>query len=401
MTDDHRPESALNGLLMASVHLHPDDLPPLVAREARKLGAADALIYLVELEQRSLVHLVGQGQTSRGLLAVDGTPAGDAFRTERPVVDADAGTLWVPLLDSAERVGVLGITGAPGADLSDADLIARCEAFASLAAEIIVNKSAYGDAITRARRTRPVTIAAEIRWTMLPPLTYSGRNVTISGLVEPAYEIAGDTFDYALNGDLVQLAIIDGVGHGLEAGRIANLAVGAYRHSRRGGLDTIETYRAMDIALAQEFGPEKFATAQLAELDINTGRLRWLNAGHPTPMLVRNNEATDMASEVCLPLGLGLGSGLTEANTAEMTLEPGDAVLFFTDGVVEARATDGLEFGRDRLARLLLRAWAEQELAPETMRLLGLAVLDHQDGVLQDDATLLLLVWRGPAAPMH
>lgn len=115
---------------------------------------------------------------------------------------------------------------------------------------------------------------------MLPPLTFSGRNVTISGVLEPAYDIAGDTFDYAVNGDTTHLAIIDAVGHGLEASR-ANLAVAAYRNGRRLGLDATGIDCAMDAAISDQFGTEKFATSQLATPSLSTGRLRLRRSPRP------------------------------------------------------------------------------------------------------------------------
>jgi serine phosphatase RsbU (regulator of sigma subunit) len=215
-------------------------------------------------------------------------------------------------------------------------------------------------------------------------------------VLEPAYDIAGDTFDYAVNGDTTHIVIIDAIGHGLEAARIANLAVAAYRHGRRRGLDPTGIYRTMDEAISDQFGTEKFATAQLATLALSTGRLLWVNAGHPPPMVLRRNRRIDLTSEPCLPVGLALDEAPT---VNESQLEPGDLVLFFTDGVIEARSAEGEEFGRDRLGDLLTRAAAAEQTPAETVRRLAHAVLDHQAGVLEDDGTLLLLVWHGAPAP--
>jgi serine phosphatase RsbU (regulator of sigma subunit) len=81
---------------------------------------------------------------------------------------------------------------------------------------------------------------------------------------------------------------------------------------------------------------------------------------------------------------------------AVTSLEPGDRVLFFTDGVVEARSATGELFGKERLGDLLVRASADANSASETMRRLVHAVLGHQGSSLRDDATLLLLEWRRP-----
>jgi len=126
---------------------------------------------------------------------------------------------------------------------------------ASIAAELIVSKSCFGDNLVLACRLRDMDLAAELRWATLPPLTYTRDRVAISGLLEPAYEIAGDAFDYAVNGDVAHLAVVDAMGHGLEASRMANLAIASYRHSRRRGLDLIGTFQAMDAGHRRSVRP--------------------------------------------------------------------------------------------------------------------------------------------------
>ncbi len=88
--------------------------------------------------------------------------------------------------------------------------------------------------------------------------------------------------------------------------------------------------------------------------------------------------------------------GYVPAEVAQVSLEPGDAVLFLTDGVIEARSPAGEFFGRTRLARMWLEVAAGDELPAEILRRLCHGILDHQQGQLQDDATLLMVVWTGP-----
>jgi serine phosphatase RsbU (regulator of sigma subunit) len=76
-------------------------------------------------------------------------------------------------------------------------------------------------------------------------------------------------------------------------------------------------------------------------------------------------------------------------------LEPGDQLLLYTDGIVEARDAKGREFGRDRFVDFVLRHQADGLPAPETLRRLVRAVLEHHDGHLSDDATVLLCEWHG------
>jgi serine phosphatase RsbU (regulator of sigma subunit) len=263
---------------------------------------------------------------------------------------------------------------------------------ATIAAHLVVAKSAFGDKLLLTRRLRDMDLAAELRWSMLPPLTFTNDRVALAGMLEPAYEIAGDAFDYAVNGDVAHVAIIDAMGHGLEASRMANLAVGSYRHSRRRGLDLEETFAAMDKVVADQFGTERFVTGQLVRLDLTDGCLTWVNAGHPRPLLWRDGApADDLTCETSLPLGMGY----VPAEVAQVTLQPGDAVLFLTDGVLEARSPDGEFFGRSRLARMWTEAARSGQVPAEVLRRLCHAILDHQQGELQDDATLLLVVYTG------
>jgi len=293
------------------------------------------------------------------------------------------------MIDGSDRVGVLGVTVAAADDVT----IERVKHVASLAGTLVLSKSVYGDNLLLTRRLRDMDLAAEMRWSMLPPLTFTNDRVAIAGILEPAYEIAGDAFDYAVNGDLTHVAIVDAMGHGLEASRIANLAVGSYRHSRRRGLDLVATFTAMDQVVGEQFGAEKFVTGQLVRLDLSNGELSWVNAGHPRPLLCRDGKPVDdLHCETSLPLGMGS----VPAEVAQVTLQSGDSVLFMTDGVIEARSPDGAFFGRTRLADLWGEVSAAEEMPAEILRRLCHSVLDHQQGRLQDDATLLLLVWTGP-----
>ena len=388
-------EEVLGSLLMASHHLHADDLPAVVADHARRLGALDAVIYLVDLEQRVLVPMGADPATiDAELLDIDATLAGRSFRAQT-LVEGEAGTgerrLWIPLLDGTERLGVLAVALAAVDPLTEQ----RFRWLATLVAELIVTKSAYGDAVWLTRRRREMKLASELRWAMLPPLTFTSPYVEIAGVVEPAYDVAGDSFDYAVNGRTAHLAIFDAMGHGLEASRMANLAVAGHRHGRRHGHTLHEIFMAIDETITRSFGHEHFVTGQLATLDLATGTLAVAGGGHPRPLLLRGTAVVgELAGELCTPMGLGRPPVVTETQ-----LEPGDRVVFYTDGVVEARSPAGEEFGLERLGDLLGRAAAAQEIPAETMRRLTHSVLAHESGQLRDDATLLLVGWRGPMDP--
>lgn len=394
--DPLTPWEAFCGRLLELSHtLAPDALAWVVADLAAEVGLDDLVIHLVDLDQRLLLPLDRRpGEPAGEPLDIDATIAGRAFRTET-VLEVEAPgderrrRVWVPLMDGTERLGVMSLTTYPLTDLSSA----RCRHLAAIVSELIVSKVQYGDRLVNAKRRRPMELAAELRWEFLPPLSFTGPRIAISGILQPTYEVAGDAFDYALNGDLAHVAVFDAMGHGLEASRMANLMVGAYRHSRRQGLDLGSTYTTLDRALADQFGAERFVTGVLATLHCGTGELSWIIAGHPHPLVLRGAKMVgELSADPVLPFGLGDAVAVPSVTS----LEPGDRVLFFTDGVVEARSATGELFGKDRLGDLLVRASADANTPAETMRRLVHAVLAHQGSSLRDDATLLLVEWRRP-----
>ena len=191
-----------------------------------------------------------------------------------------------------------------------------------------------------------MSLPAGMQWDLLPPLSARTAGALIAGALEPAYDIAGDAFDYAINGTDLHLAIFDGLGHGLGSTLLTGLAVGAYRHARRDGAPVADMHAAIDAALAGHYDDISFATGIIARLATGSGRLEWSCAGHPRPLLLRGRKiVAELSCDPVLPFGLGDGTpnpGVTE-------LEPDDAVLLYTDGVTEARTADGEQFGPDRL----------------------------------------------------
>src|SRR3712207_6166004 len=279
---------ALRALLHACHLLAPDDLPVVVADCAARMGVRETVLYLADYEQVTLVPVPGTGVPERQELSIQGTLAGRAFRRVEVVGSAaqHGHRLWVPLLDGVERLGVaeLLLPAEPTAEELDALL-----AFATLVAELVVVRDAYTEVFSRLRRRKPLSPAAEMQWELLPPLTFGTDRVVITGGLEPAYDIGGDSFDYAVNGGTAELMVIDSVGHGLPAAVLASVAISAYRHARRDRLDLPDIAMEINAAMAAQFGASQFVTAVLARLDADTGRLRWINAGHPEPLIVRGS----------------------------------------------------------------------------------------------------------------
>jgi len=381
---------ALRRLLAAAHRARPEDLPRILREVAPLVGFDETIIYLADYNQTHLVPVEQPGVPARALAAIDRTLAGRAFRDVTAVSTSGQPPyrLWLPLVEGAERLGVLEIVTS--SELTE-EVARRFAELASLLGEVLVTRRAYGDAFEIARRRNVMSLPAEMMWSLLPHLSFATNRVVITGILEPAYDVGGDAFDYAVNGDIAHFAIFDAMGHGLDATLLASVVLGAYRNARRSGLDLRDTYRSIDKWIRAKL-PDTFVTAVLAELDTASGRYRAISAGHPPVLLLRDGHLVKtLPSPTALPLGLGdWPPGLVEE-----TLEPGDRILLFTDGVVEARGKTGEFFGVERLVDFVCRALADRLPAPETMRRLVSGILDHQHGELQDDASVIFVEWAG------
>lgn len=392
----------LLSLLLVDSHVMPlDRVAARVAEHAEEAGFLGVRIYLADVQERVLRLLTGPGLTRGGdredtELQVEGTVPGRAFQHGDVVRAAgaseDSVLWWVPLLDGTERLGV--VRARTAAD--DTDTRASLKALAALVALLVVSKRHYSDAHARLVRSANMNVPAEMQWTLMPPRTYADDRVVLGAVMEPAYEVSGDAFDYATSGEVVHLAVYDAMGHDISAGLTANLAMAACRSQRRAGRGLQEVAEEAGRVLATQFSGDRFVTAVLADLDTRNGQLTWANYGHYPPVIIRGGRWT---TQLDCPPGPPLGTDFDfHGDLCQETLQPGDRVVFYTDGITEARSPEGHEFGLVRFLDFLIQQHADGLPVPETLRRLMRTILQHHDGHLADDATVLLAEWNGPGA---
>ncbi|MFI2188708.1 PP2C family protein-serine/threonine phosphatase [Streptomyces sioyaensis] len=384
-------ESLLEELITEAQIVLPVDLSALANRCASALGLTTALIYLVDLQQWLLVPL----DESLEPLQVEGSQAGWAYRTVSPrVTDDDGGVIvWVPLIDGAERLGVLAVRTAT----LDGPRMRRSRMLADLLAMVVTSKRAYSDWIAARTRTATMQLPAEMLRAFLPPRTIGSKQCVSTAVLEPAYDVGGDAFDHAVVKQVLHTMILDGMGHDLASGLATSVAMAGARNARRSGADLPDLVGSVDRALAQWL-PDHFCTGVVCRFDAGTGELRWINCGHPPPLLIRAERVLDGALDSAPQPPIGLYALAPAARQVhETTLEPGDRVLLYTDGVVDGRDAHGVEFGLDRFTDFIIRASAAGQRPAEVLRLLIHAILDYQHNDLRDDATILLFEWH----PQH
>jgi serine phosphatase RsbU (regulator of sigma subunit) len=378
---------AVDEMLKRACDIPANELDRMVDVARDLLGADTAKVLVADYGMLSLQVLGDDGPVGDPQL-IEGTLAGRALARGEVVTSGGGPTaVWLPLTEGGERFGVLELTHSHWDD----DTAALAASVAQLLLLLLISKRRYTDAVLRSRRRERLSPAAEIQWGLLPPLACTVEGIALSGILEPAYSIGGDSFDYAVEPGGLQFAIIDAVGHGMAAVMLSVAAINALRNCRREGRSMSEAYAEVGAVLEAQGAGHPYVTGQIGTLDVASGRLTWLNAGHPLPLLVRDGHVRELVCRPSWPMGLGG----TVAEIAVDRLQPGDRVLLYTDGAVESRSPTRVPFGVPRLIDHLAVA-AQEGVAPaETVRRLSTSIVAYNDAGLTDDATLLLLEFHG------
>ena len=391
-------DQPLGRLMRLAQVADPQRLVETVSMTVSEIGGDHVALYLVDVDHTRLTaHPVSAAHSELPpVVSIEGSIAGRVLRSGRPLATqrADGWHVWIPVVERSEHLGVLAMTLPEWDDAAES----LCVELGLATAHLVRTSDSYTDQLVRLRRRRHMSLAAEMQWALLPPLACSIGDTTVTGLLEPAYDVGGDCFDYALNGDHLDLAVLDSQGHEVRSAELSALTVAAYRNGRRSAdsLALADLVRRVDAVVTEHIGPEEFVAGTFARLDVTSGELEWTCAGHPVPLHVRGSRVLPpLQCTPDLPLGLGWGDPPERAVQRTLLL-PGDAFLMYTDGVTDAEDGEGVPFGLDRLRHLLAHESATERSPAELMRRIVHETLGHVGGRLRDDAGFLYLRWAGP-----
>ena len=373
--------------------------PPISAAEVvgaaltEALGAREVSFLIADYSGQSLIRLShvgrhvgdgGRGRERTEAVPLIGTPHGKALAEQKVEVVTEAGgtRLLAPVTSRGEAVGVLELELD---ECPDEDTVAMVARTAHALAYIVIANRRFTDLYEWGQRSRPLALEAEIQHRLLPgSYTCEAGQFTLAGWLEPAGTVGGDTIDYALDRDCLHLSITDAVGHQVAAALLATLLVGALRNGRRRGMDLAEQARYANDSLAENAAAGQFVTGQLVRIDLHAGTATVVNAGHVLPLRLRDGRVEEVELRVEPPFGVVPGKSF---EVQPFPLEPGDRIVFLTDGMQERNAVDldvakALEDTADLHPR-------------EVVHALGRAVLTETGGDLRDDATMICLDWYG------
>ena len=339
----------------------------------------------------------------RQLEAREGLQAGDSPRSQAIVIEGSVhGGVYVsgapgwariddhpvaitPVTARRERQGVLEVTLGREPDPEVLDIV---ETLGILFGYLVTAGDLWTDEFHFARRRREMTLAAEIQWSLLPLAAFASHEISVACSLEPAYEVGGDAFDYACGDRTLTLGIFDTMGHGLTAARLSSLCIATFRNARRGGRSIAEQADRIHASLLPRFEQEGYTTGLILSVNLRTPENTMvMNAGHERPFLQRSGgrpQQVDLNPDI--PFGMPFTTDRTEQ---PLPLKPGDRLVLFSDGIIEAQPDGGEMFGLDALADLLeqLRDRPPREAA----RVITQAVRDHRAAHLQDDATIVFV----------
>lgn len=212
------------------------------------------------------------------------------------------------------------------------------------------------------------------------------KGIDLSACLHPARKVGGDLYDYFLSENRLFFCIGDVSGKGVQASLFMSAAHYLFR-SMAAGMSAVDVVRQMNVSLCADNEQCRFITFWFGCLDLGSGSLEYVNAGHNTPVFLRRNGFEDLPLSENMPLGVW---DEAEFISGKIALQPGDTLLLYTDGVTEAMDVAGNEFGGDRLNEAVLAAIASS--ASDVIGSVLERVRQHASGVDQsDDITMLCL----------
>ena len=236
------------------------------------------------------------------------------------------------------------------------------------------------------RQQRELEDARLIQRGLLPTAAPRVDGIDFAVTWQPANGVGGDCFDTLAFGRSLGLSIADISGKGLPAALLMSNLQAAVRAFAHESAEPSSVCASVNRLLCRNMASGRFATFCYARVEPDASRIVYSNAGHNPPLVVRAGDGTATLSVGGMVLGIFPENVYAQG---EIAIGAGDRVVFYTDGITEARNADGDEYGEERLAAAAIAARA---LPVEAMKeALFADVTEFSQGKFEDDATLIVV----------
>jgi sigma-B regulation protein RsbU (phosphoserine phosphatase) len=266
--------------------------------------------------------------------------------------------------------------------------------FALIVSLILVNLLLLLEVAERLSLKGELEIAREIQLALLPRGTYSTADIEVSGVTKPANTVGGDFYDVLRQSDgQLVLTLGDVAGKGSPAALLMALLLAALRTLVEERLEPSALVARLNIQICRHSPASRFITLVYAIYNPSTGRLTYVNAGQNPPMIRRRDGRYERLTGTGIALGLFDHS---EYGAAETTLEPGDLLVFYSDGITEAEDPSGQPLEESGLEQIIERH-ADRTPATIASEVLSAVHAHARRARFADDLTILVLKRSIPA----
>jgi sigma-B regulation protein RsbU (phosphoserine phosphatase) len=275
-----------------------------------------------------------------------------------------------------------------GEDFSEENLL-FIDALSSTAISSIENERLFQEELEKKRLERELELALEIQKNLLPKTTPHIAGYDTSGISIPSLLVGGDYFDYiALPGDRTLVAIADVSGKGMPAALLMANVQAALRVLAPLDLPLTVLVDKINSIVYQNTSADKFVTFFCGVLTHSTGNFDYVNAGHNPPLHVTRDLEVNKLTEGGIILGIA--DAKFPYSMGNITMQKGETIVFYTDGITESINTQNKEFGEDALQFEIMNNLDLSAL--DLKQSILNAVSKHSEGMNQfDDLTLVVL----------
>lgn len=341
------------------------------------------------VSRRSLVE--GAGVSDADKPAGPDHPANVVFESRRAtlVVDeTEASRMSLPVLGGGGRTVAALIVESPEDAAYGQEELDWVMSYARAASPSIERALLYAQLASGRRLMGELEVARQVMAGLLPSEAPKLPGFDIAAVIEPAFEVGGDYYDFIpLGNERISFALADVSGKGAPAALVvAAMRATLYTLASRGLALREILHRANEFILASTGPKAKYVTLFYAVLDTVARRFLYINAGHLPPIVLRKDGSIELLRSGGFPLGFFENPRYFEQF---VQLETGDLICLYTDGITESMSSADEDYGRERLVEVLRRTQGSS--ASDVCRKVLRDVRHFSDGAFSDDASVLVI----------